>query len=254
MGNTLHGGETGFHTRIWKFEQFESPKAGVKLTYTSANGEEGFPGTLSVAVSYSLTDTDELVMDFEATTDAPTHVNLTNHTFWNLSDWQAGNDALDMELTLAADRYTEVDSTLIPTGKLLAVEGTDLDFRTPCTIGKRYKTVDKNGYDHCLVLTDMEENLKSQPPQQREVGTLVDSKSGRGFKLLTTQPAVQVYGGGFLPKATIMGGKDIDRWYCLCLEAQHLPDTPNHPAFPTTVLRPGEAYKHTTTHQFFHRA
>lgn len=229
--NHIHGGREGFHRKLWHAAEYRQPnRTGVRLSYTSRDGEEGYPGALKVEVVYAVTPNNELIMEYRATTDKPTHVNLTNHAYWNLSG-EPDQTVLNHELTLWADSYLPTDAALIPTGDPVPVEGTPLDFRAPARIGARIDEL-KAGYDHCFV-------IRQKPGQRLALAArLKDPGSGRVMEVSTTQPGVQVYSDGARRKA-------------VCLETQHYPDSPNQPKFPSTLLRPGETYHHTTIHRFF---
>jgi aldose 1-epimerase len=245
--NALHGGFKGFDKKVWKHEDVKSPGVvGIAFTRTSPDDEEGYPGNLKVKVTYSLTDKNELKMDYEATTDKNTVVNLTNHTYWNLAG--AGNgDILKHELMLDADSYLPVDNTLIPLGRLEPVKGTPFDFTKSKPIGKDMVPFDpvktEGGYDHCYVLNRKGDGLVL-------AAKVSEPTSGRVMEVYTTQPAVQFYVGNFLDGSIHAGGKDYKRHYGFCLETQHYPDSPNQKDFPTTELKPGETYKQSTVHKF----
>lgn len=239
----LHGGKVGFNKRVWQHEQVKlADSVGVKFTYVSPDGEEGYPGNLTVRVTYLLNDANELKIDYEATTDKATVLNLTNHCYWNLSGGEQPT-ILDTELTLTCDKYLPVDEAGIPTGELAAVAGTPMDFTTPHKIGERItEPVNGNGgYDHCWVVNGKIDEL-------RPAAKVVEAKSGRVMEILTTEPGIQFYTGNFLTGTPETG--NAVKHGALCLEAQHFPDSPNQPEFPTTVLKPGEVYKQTTVHRF----
>jgi len=242
--NSLHGGKVGFNRKVWKAEPVKvAHGAAVKFTYVSADGEEGYPGTLTTHVTYELTDDDALKISYHATTDKPTVVNLTNHSYFNLSG--AGNGTILNEvLQLDADRYTPVDSTLIPTGELKSVEGTPFDFRKPTAIGARNSQIPGiAGYDHNFVLSGDAGKL-------RKIGSVSDPASGRHMEIWTTEPGVQLYVSLGL-NGSIKGiGGAYPQFGALCLETQHFPDSPNHPNFPSTVVRPGKDYVSETIYKF----
>ena len=248
-GNSLHGGVRGFDKVVWRAEPFsDSTRAGVRLRYASADGEEGYPGRLDVTVTYALTGSNELWIEYRATTDKPTVLNLSHHGYFNLAGHAAG-DILGHELTLAAARFTPVDSLLIPTGELRDVAGTPLDFRTPVAIGARIGADDRQlrfglGYDHNWVLDGPAGTL-------RLAARVRDPRSGRTMEVLTTEPGIQFYSGNFLDGSNVgKGGAPYRHRAGFCLETQHFPDSPNHPDFPSTVLRPGDEYRSTTVYRF----
>jgi len=243
--NSLHGGTKGFDKVIWAAEPVASATDGqaLKLTYLSKDGEEGYPGNLSVTVVYTLTDNDELKIDYTATTDKATPVNLTNHSYFNLGYGQ-DKDVLGHEVTIPADRYTVVDATLIPTGELRPVKGTPFDFTTPHTIGERIGQV-PGGYDHNWVLNN------ASGSGMHAAATVYEPTSGRTLEVTTTEPGVQFYTGNFLD-GTLKGTGDVtySKHYGFCLETQHFPDSPNQPKFPSTVLKPGDTLHSTTVYRF----
>ncbi len=247
--NTLHGGLKGFDKVVWLAKDVSDAQGPrLELTYLSKDGDEGFPGNLSATVVYTLTDSNELRIDYSATTDKDTVVNLTNHSYWNLTG-PSGTDILGHELTLYADRFTPVDKNLIPTGKLASVEGTPFDFRKPMVIGARINQPDEQikfggGYDHNFV-------LNSGGGALAPAAKVYDPKSGRVMDVLTTEPGIQFYTGNFLDGTlTGKGGKVYSIRTGLCLETQHFPDSPNKPEFPSTTLKPGGKYQSTTVYRF----
>jgi aldose 1-epimerase len=239
--NHLHGGIKGFDKVVWTAEEMSQQNA-LKLTYVSKDGEEGYPGNLATTVIYTLTDDNELKIDYEASTDKATPVNLTNHSYFNLAAGKA-EDALDHILMLNADKFTVVDAALIPTGENRNVKGTPMDFTTPVAIGARIAQVE-GGYDHNYVLTDTSGTLKL-------AATVYEPLTGRFMEVHTTEPGVQFYSGNFLD-ASLTGKGNIayKKHYGFCLETQHFPDSPNQPNFPSTILRPGEKYAQTTVYKF----
>lgn len=244
--NALHGGPGGFHRVYWKLAPKENNS--LKMTYRSADGEESYPGNLDVTVTYMLTDKNEVTIDYEATTDQETIINLTHHSFFNLAG--AGNgDILSHELTLYADEFNPVDSGLIPTGELRKVKGSAFDFLSPHKIGERIDQKDEQlklgkGYDHNWVLNKKENELSL-------AAKVTEPISGRIMEVWTTEPGLQFYSGNFLTGKDI--GKDNKPYpsrSAFCLEAQHFPDSPNHSNFPSTVLKPSETYRQKTIYKF----
>lgn len=249
MGNHLHGGTVGFDKVLWTATPIEGDEPALKLAYTAKDGEEGYPGNLAVEVTYTLQKDNALKIDYRATTDKPTVVNLTNHTYFNLTGG-AKRDILAHVVTLNADRFLPVDKTLIPTGKLQPVANTPFDFTEPTVVGTRINdSTDTQikyggGYDHAWVLSGTGDST-------RLAATVYEPTSGRVMEVRTDQPAIQFYTGNFLD-GSVMGreGFAYKKRYAICLETEHYPDSPNHPAFPTTELRPGQTYKTTTIYQF----
>lgn len=246
-GNTLHGGPKGFSKQYWQGKQL-APNA-VEMRYTSKDMEEGYPGELQVTVVYTLSDSNELKIDYTARTNKTTVVNLTNHAYFNLAG--AGNgDILGHLLKINADRFTPVDKGLIPTGELKPVKGTPFDFTTPTAIGARIDAKDEQialggGYDHNFVL------LRPDGTKPAVAVEVYEPKSGRVMQVTTTEPGVQFYTGNFLDGTiTGKGGKKYGKRSAFCLETQHYPDSPNKPSFPSTTLKPGETYHTTTTYKF----
>ncbi len=239
----LHGGIKAFDKVVWSAAEAPSGEGDtVAFSYVSPDGEEGYPGNLSVSVSYTLTGSGDLVIDYEATTDRTTPLNLSNHTYWNLAGAGSG-DVLRHELELNADRYLPVNETLIPTGEIRAVAGTPMDFTTRRTIGSRIGQLEGGGYDHCYVV-----NRGKQ--ESALVGTARDPFTGRTMTIWTTKPGVQLYTGNFLGGIRGRRGAVFEKHHGFCLETQFFPDSPNQPAFPSCLLEPGETYRHATRHAF----
>jgi len=243
--NHLHGGLKGFNDVVWEAKQPNEHT--LEFHYLSKDGEEGYPGNLDITLTYELTDSNEFKINYKATTDKPTIVNLTHHSFWNLHG--AGNgDINDHVLMLNADKFTPVDSSLIPFGKLEPVKGTPMDFTTPTPIGERVGADFEQlkfgkGYDHNWVLNKKGNELSL-------AATVLEPKSGRYMEVWTTEPGVQFYGGNFMGADTGKGGKAYVHRGALALETQHYPDSPNQPAFPSVVLKPGQTYQQTCVYKF----
>lgn len=244
--NSLHGGPGGFHNVVWGVKSADSRS--ITMTYLSPDGEEGFPGNLEVEMTYTLTDANELVMDYSATTDKKTPVNLTNHAFFNLNG--DGSGAInDHELQIRASNFVPVDSTLIPTGELADVEGTPFDFRSSKSIGSRVDFQHQqlaygNGYDHNFVLD------KGITREAELVATVKSPKTGIEMKVFTTEPGLQFYGGNFLNGTETGKNGTYEFRGAFCLETQHYPDSPNQPDFPSTILSPGERYHTVSIYKF----
>jgi aldose 1-epimerase len=245
-GNTLHGGDKGFDKHVWTARETGGPA--LELTYVSRDGEEGFPGTLTAKVVYTLTNDNELKIEYTATTDQDTVVNLTNHSYFNLAG-QGEGTVLDHQVMINAGRFTPVDKVLIPTGELRAVQGTPFDFTKPTAIGARIGQNDEQlqfgkGYDHNWVLNTAGGGMTP-------AAEVYEPTSGRVMTVSTTSPGMQFYTGNFLD-GTLKGkgGKAYPLRSAFCMETQHFPDSPNKPAFPTTILKPGETYHTTTVYKF----
>jgi aldose 1-epimerase len=242
--NHLHGGnDKALSKQVWKATP-ACGKQAVTFSLTSPDGEEGYPGNLSIKVTYTLTDANELRIDYEATTTKATPVNLTNHAYWNLGGAGSG-PVLSHELTLNADNFTPTDDTLIPTGAIAKVAGTFLDFRAAHVIGDRIPADDTpwKGYDHNFV-------INGKAGEQRLAAKLKDPASGRVLEIFTDQPSIQFYSGNFLKGQTGKAGKTYPHRGAVCLESQHHPDAVNHDQFPNTILEPGDTYRTTTVHKF----
>ena len=246
--NHLHGGLVGFDKVLWNAEAIEGEESALKLTYLSKDGEEGYPGNLNVTVIYTLQKDNSLKIEYAATTDKATVINLTNHSYFNLSGFK--KDVLDQEVTLNADRYLPVDKGLIPTGELRSVTGNVFDFTKPTVIGKGINDIKDEqiklggGYDHAWILNKKGNELSL-------AATVLEKTSGRKMEVLTTEPAIQFYTGNFLDgKITGKDGVNYPKRFALCLESEHYPDSPNQSAFPTVVLKPNEKYSTTTIYKF----
>ena len=249
--NSLHGGLKGFNKVIWDTKPFDNSYGeGTLFSYLSKDGEEGYPGNLTTKVTYTLTDLNELIFDYEATTDKATPINLTQHCYFNLAG-EGGSDVLGHELTLNADRFTPVDGNLIPTGELRAVKGTPMDFTKSTVIGLRINDKDEqltlgHGYDHNFVI-----NHKNEDERLALAARVHELSSGRVLEVYTTEPGVQFYSGNFLD-GTLTGkhGDVYQKRSGFCLETQHFPDSPNQPDFPSTILQPGNTYRSRTIYKF----
>lgn len=247
--NSLHGGKVGFDKVLWNAQEFVTDEgAGLKLTHLSPDMDEGYPGNLQVEITYTLSNDNTLKIDYKATTDKPTIVNLTNHSYFNLTGLK--RDILEHVVTIAADSLVEVNHQLIPTGRLIPVEGTPFDFNSPHAVGERIDDLSDEqikfggGYDHCWVL---KKDLQGDFPL---IATVFEPGSGRLMEVFTTEPGVQFYTGNFLNGKEQGKGVSYTKRYGLCLETEHYPDSPNQPHFPSVVLRPGETYQTSTAYRF----
>ncbi|MDI1310346.1 MAG: galactose mutarotase [Methylotenera sp.] len=249
--NHLHGGMQGFDKKVWHARIEETTNAArLVLSYISRDGEEGYPGTLSVEVAYTWSDSQELHIDYTASTDAPTILNLTNHSYFNLSGMERQSDVLAHRIKLCAARYLPINSNLIPLGEQAKVDGTCMDFRQQASIGEKLDNTNEQirsangGYDHAWIIDENKGGLT--------LAALVEEPiSGRRMRVYTTQPAIQFYTGNFLD-GSVLGKKNMpyDKYAGFCLETQHYPDAPNHLEFPSTELKPGSVYRQTTSYQF----
>ena len=251
-GNSLHGGERGFDKVLWTVLEVHGGKvAGIKLRYVSPDGDQGYPGTLTVDAAYSLDDANALTIEYTATTDRPTIVNISNHAYWNLAGEGSERGAMAHVLTIPADAYTPVDDTLIPTGETRSVSGTVFDFRHPMAVGTRVRDAREQqivfgrGYDHNFVIA---RDVSSAPRLQ---ATVRDPASGRGFELWSNQPGLQFYSGNFLDGTVVGKSKHVYReGDAIVLEPQLFPDTPNHPEFGSARLAPGSTYRNVIIYRF----
>jgi len=240
--NHLHGGIKGFNKAIWNADQMQTADSvALRLTYLSKDGEEGYPGNLKCTVIYTLTNDDELKVSYEAETDKATVINLTHHSYFNLAGHDSG-DILAHELTLNADHFTPVDENLIPTGQIKSVKGTPMDFTEPFLVGARIAQVD-SGYDHNYVINNGDGSLTF-------AARVYEPRTGRVMEIYTTEPGIQLYTGNFLDGVKGKADAVYNKHNALCLEAQHFPDSPNKPQFPSVILEPGEKYTQLTVHKF----
>lgn len=233
-GVHIHGGKTGFHRQLWQSKSFKNDgKAAVTFNLESADGHEGYPGTVKAGVTYTLTNDNALIIDYEATTDQPTHVNLTNHAYFNLA---GGGSIEEQTLQLHASKILEIDDRNIPTGKRLPVANTPFDFLTPKRLGDQLPLIGKGGLDHCFV--------PAESNSAQTIAVLKDPKSGRVMTVVSTKPGVQIFTGNNFK------GNPYPKWGGICFETQFFPNAPNEPSFPSSLLRPGDRYEHTTEFRF----
>lgn len=243
VANHLHGGNVGYDKVLWNAKPFRSnAAAGIRWSYLSRDGEEGYPGNLKITVSYTLTEDNELVFEYRAGTDKPTPVNLTQHAYWNLAGAGSGT-VFDQEIMFNCPFYLPVDDHLMPTGEVLSVKGTPFDFTSPKPIGRDLAKV-KGGYDHCLI-------LKQSGGGQDLLCQCSDPKSGRRMDVWTTKPSVQFYTGNFMDNDRGAGGRTYPKYGAFTLETEYFPDAVNIGHFPSCVLRPGQTYHHLTRHKFY---
>jgi aldose 1-epimerase len=241
----IHGGNQGFHTVNWQARPLSlDDRAGVEMTHTSPDGHEGYPGTLQVRLQYMLTEDNQLLLEYWAKTDKPTHLNLTNHAYWNLAGAGSGN-VLGHVLQINADATLVADAQRFPTGEIRPVAGTPLDFRAPCPVGRRIDQLPDQNYDDCYVLN------KARSDELTWAARVVDPHSGRAMEVYTTQPSVQLYTAKGLSDRLRASSGVYGPYHGLCLETQHFPDAPNQSQFPTTLLRPGDEFHQLTIHKFF---
>ncbi len=239
--NHIHGGRVGFDKVLWEASEFADHNgAGVTLTYLSHDMEEGYPGNLKISVTFTLDNENRVCLDYKATSDKPTPLNLTHHAYFNLNG--GSSPVYDHELMIASDRYVAGDSELIPTGEIRSVNGSPLDFRTPKLIGADIDKVD-GGFDHCYV-------LEGDGKVPVAAASVIHPASGRVMEVFTTEPGIQFYSSNFLKGMTGKGNQPYGKHQAICLETQHYPDSPNHPEFPNTILRPGETYIQKTIYKF----
>jgi aldose 1-epimerase len=240
--NTLHGGVKGFHRILWDTYEINSKDGiGLKFKHTSLDGEEGFPGNLNIEITYLFTNNNEFRIKYQAHTDKTTHVNFTQHTYFNLNGGK--KNVLNHYIQINADNYTEVDGSLIPTGKILKVEGTPLDLRKRVNLGKQIEKLGKTGFDHNYIINRDTQNIEL-------AGIIYNPENGIKVETYTTEPAVQIYTGYYINNIKGKNNLIYDKFYGVCMETQHFPDSPNKPGFPSTLLNPGEEFFSETIYKF----